>query len=79
LAQIKSLLKVPSIEALLDEWCKRPQNIGKYGDIFDREVCCLKLRASDSSLFFFTNLPYEMNESQRELQIGVNLRIDWYV
>ena len=78
-AQIESLLKVPGVEALLDEWHKRPRNIGEYGDIFDGEVCCLKLRASDSSLFLFTNLPYEMNQSQRELQIGVNLRIDWYV
>jgi hypothetical protein len=52
-AQIESLLKVPGVEALLDEWRKRPWNIGEYGDIFDGEVCHLKLRAPDGSLFFY--------------------------
>ena len=77
-AQIESLLKVPGVEALLDEWRKRPRNIGEYGDIFDGEVCRLKLRAPDGSLFF-TNLPHEMNGPRGELRIGVNLGIDWYV
>jgi len=77
-AQIESLLKVPSIEVLLDDWCKKPQKLGEYGDIFDGDVCCLKLRAPDGSLFF-SNLPHEMNGLVGELWIGVNLGVNWYV
>ena len=76
--QIESLLKVPGIEALLDEWRKRPMNIGKYGNIFDGEVCRVKLRAPNGTPFF-SNLPHKKNGPQGELRIGVNLRVDWYV
>jgi len=77
-AQIESLLKVPGVEAVLDEWRKRPRNLGEYGDIFDGEVCRLKLRAPDGTLFF-SNLPHETTGPAGELRIGVNLGIDWYV
>src|SRR6266853_4635919 len=65
-AQIESLLKIPSVEVLLDEWRKKPWNLGEYSNIFDGDVCRLKLRALDSSLFF-TNLPHEMNGPWGEL------------
>jgi len=52
-AQIESLLKVPGVEVLLDDWRKKPQKLGKYGDIFDGDVCHIKLRAPNGTLFFF--------------------------
>ncbi len=52
-AQIESLLKVPGVEVLLNDWHKKPQKLGKYGDIFDGDVCHIKLRAPNGTLFFF--------------------------
>ncbi len=51
--QIASILRVPGVEALLDEWCKKPRKMGEYTDIFDGNICRNKLQAPDGSLFFF--------------------------
>jgi hypothetical protein len=76
--QIRSILKVPGVEALLDEWRKKPRVLGEYGDIFDGAMCRDKLKAPDGKLFF-SNLPNEGTGPSGELRIGVNLGVDWYV
>jgi hypothetical protein len=76
--QISSLLRVPGVEAVLDEWCQKPQNLGHYSNIFDGKVCWLDLKAPDGMLFF-SNLPHQNNGPDGELRIGVNLGVDWYV
>ena len=52
LNQLESLLKVPGVEALLDEWRQKPRQSGHYTDIFDGKVCRLDLKAPDGCLFF---------------------------
>jgi hypothetical protein len=76
--QIESLLRVPGVEALLDEWRFKPRIEGEYGDIFDGAICRSTLKAPDGSIFF-SNLPHERKGPQEELRIGVNLGVDWYV
>jgi hypothetical protein len=76
--QITSILRIPGIKALLDEWCKKPRKTGEYTDIFNSNICRNRLRALDGSLFF-SNLPHENNGPHGELRIGVNLGLDWYV
>jgi hypothetical protein len=76
--QITSLLKIPGVEAVLDQWRTKPRNPGEYSNIFDGDICCLKLRAPDGTLFF-SNQPHERNGPGGELRIGVNLGADWYV
>ena len=76
--QIASILQVPGVEALLDEWRKKPRKMGEYTDIFDGNICRNRLRAPNGSLFF-SNLPHEKNGPHGELRIGVNLGLDWYV
>ena len=56
LEQIVSILKIPGVEALLNEWRTKPHNSGVYGDIFNGRMCRLKLRALDNSLFFSNSL-----------------------
>jgi hypothetical protein len=74
--QLFSVLKIPGIEALLDNWRIKPRRLGEYGDIFDGNMCRLHLKAPDGGLFF-TNLPCERNGPHGELRIGVNLGVDW--
>ena len=76
--QITSLLKIPGIKALLDQWRAKPWNPSKYSDIFNRSMCHLKLRAPDRMLFF-SNHPHKKHGPGGELRIGVNLGINWYV
>jgi hypothetical protein len=76
--QITALMKIPGIEALLDQWRTKPRSPGEYGDIFDGSMCRLKLKAPDGTLFF-SNLPHEKNGPGGELRIGVNMGVDWYV
>ena len=76
--QIATVLKVPGVEALLDEWRKKPRSRGEYTDIFDGNVCRLGLKAPDGNLFF-SNLPNKNNGPYGELRIGVNLGVDWCV
>jgi hypothetical protein len=76
--QIKSLLKVPGLETVLDDWRCKPRSPRQYGDIFDGAVCRTKLKGPDGKLFF-SNLPNERNGPDGELRIGVNLGVDWYV
>ena len=74
--QIKSILKVPGIEALLDKWHLKDQTLGKYTDIFDGKICHTILKGSNGKLFF-SNLLSEKHGPQGELYIGVNLGVDW--
>lgn len=76
--QLMSILKTPGLEVLLDDWRTKPRKSGEYGDIFDGKMCRLKLRAPDGSLFF-SNHPHEKKGPGNELQIGVNLGVDWCV
>lgn len=76
--QLTSILTVPGVEGLLDEWRTKPRKEGEYRDIFDGEMCRLKLKAPDGGLFF-SNLPHETIGPRGELRIGVNLGVDWYV
>jgi len=76
--QIMLLLKISSIEAVLDQWHMKPCSPGEYGNIFDGSMCCLKLKTPDGTLFF-SNLPNKKNGPGGELCIGVNLGVDWYV
>ncbi|KAG1886831.1 uncharacterized protein F5891DRAFT_922731, partial [Suillus fuscotomentosus] len=75
--QIKSLLKIPGLEAVLDGWRSKPRTIGKYTDIFDGDTCRTKLKGPDGKLFFL-NLPHEQHGPDGELRIGVNLGADWF-
>lgn len=76
--QLKSLLKIPGLEALLDAWRMKPRIAGQYTDIFDGAMCRTKLKDPNGKLFF-SNLPHEKNGPDDELRIGVNLGLDWYV
>lgn len=76
--QLKSLLKVPGLEAMLDAWRSKPRNPGEYTDIFDGDMCRTKLQGVDGKVFF-SNLPQEKNGPDGELRIGVNLGVDWCV
>jgi hypothetical protein len=74
--QVRSILKIPGIEASLENWRNKPRSPGEYGDIFDGKMCRLKLKAPDGSLFF-SNRPQERHGPNNELRIGVNLGVDW--
>jgi hypothetical protein len=76
--QIASILRVPGVEALLDNWRTKPRNAGEYADIFDGRMCRQNLKAPDGSLFF-SNRPHETKGPDNELRIGVNMGIDWCV
>ena len=76
--QLVSVLKIPSIKALLDSWRIKPHKCGEYGDIFDGDMCHVHLKAPDGTIFF-SNLPHERQGPGGELQIGVNMGVDWYV
>ncbi|KAG1732954.1 hypothetical protein EDB19DRAFT_1831114 [Suillus lakei] len=73
--QLKSLLKIPGLEAILDAWRLKPQNPRQYTDIFDGDMCSKKLQGADSKLFF-SNLPHEKHGPDGRLRIGLNLRVD---
>ncbi|KAG0701855.1 hypothetical protein DFH29DRAFT_999846 [Suillus ampliporus] len=74
--QIKSMLKIPGLEAILDDWRSKPRSVGTYTDIFDGDMCRKKLKDPDGKLFF-SNSPGEKSGPNDELRIGVNLGIDW--
>jgi len=76
--QIASILKIPGIEATLDEWRVKPRTSGTYVDIFDGDICRSKLKGPDGKLFF-SNKVDERHGPNGELRLGVNLGIDWYV
>ena len=76
--QLISVLKIPHIKALLDSWRIKPCKSGKYSDIFDGDMCRVHLKVPNGTLFF-SNLPHERQGPGGELQIGVNLGVDWYV
>ena len=40
-----SVLKIPGIKALLDNWHTKPCKSGEYKDIFDGNMCCIHLKA----------------------------------
>lgn len=75
--QLKSLLKIPGLESLLDNWCLKTRAPDQYSDIFDGAICKTKLKAPDGSIFF-SNLPHEKSGPNGELCIGVNLGVDWF-
>jgi hypothetical protein len=58
--QLVSVLKILGIEALLDNWQSKQCLSRDYSNIFDGEMCCLHLKAPDSSLFFQIFLIKEM-------------------
>ena len=78
LQQLVSVLKIPGIKALLDNWCTKPHKSGEYKDIFDGDMCHVHLKAPNSSTFF-SNLHHKRQGPGRELRIRVNLGVDWYV
>ncbi|KIK81370.1 hypothetical protein PAXRUDRAFT_35886 [Paxillus rubicundulus Ve08.2h10] len=75
--QIKHLLKIPGLEAVLDEWQTKVQKQGEYIDIFDRDICCTKLIGPNGKIFF-SNKDNEKQGPNGKLHIGVNLGINWY-
>jgi hypothetical protein len=74
--QIKSLLKIPGLESVLDDLPVKPRKPGEYIDIFDGAMCCTKLKGPNSNLFF-SNTSHESKGPNGELRLGVNLGIDW--
>jgi len=76
--QIRSILTIPGVEHTLDEWRLKPRSPGHYTDIFDGDMCRLKLKAPNGGLFF-SNGPLERQGPDKELRIGVNLGVDWLV
>ncbi|KAG1846632.1 hypothetical protein F4604DRAFT_1688312 [Suillus subluteus] len=75
--QLKSLLKIPGLEATLDAWRLKPRNPRQYIDIFDGDMCSKKLQGADGKLFF-SNLPHEKHGPDGEFRIGLNLGVDWF-
>jgi len=75
-SQIRSILKIPGLEALLDQWHQKPRQSGVYTDIFDGEICRNHLKDPAGKLFF-SNSPHEHHGPNGELRIGVNLGVDW--
>ncbi|KIJ15283.1 hypothetical protein PAXINDRAFT_11822 [Paxillus involutus ATCC 200175] len=75
--QIKRLLKIPGLEAVLDEWQTKVQKPGEYIDIFDGDICRTRLKGPNGKLFF-SNKDNEKQGPNGELCIGVNLGIDWF-
>ncbi|KIO11445.1 hypothetical protein M404DRAFT_126669, partial [Pisolithus tinctorius Marx 270] len=73
--QIASILKIPGIEATLDEWRDKPRKPGMYTDIFDGNICRTKLKGPDGNLFF-SNQTNERGGPNGELRLGVNLGVD---
>ncbi|KIJ06688.1 hypothetical protein PAXINDRAFT_158658 [Paxillus involutus ATCC 200175] len=73
--QLHSILTIPGIENTLDQWRTKPRARGQYTDIFDGDICRLKLKAPDGSLFF-SNLPHEKQGPAGELRIGLNMGLD---
>jgi hypothetical protein len=74
--QIKSMLKIPGLEAILDGWRLKPRSVGTYMDIFDGDMCHKKLKDPDGHLFF-SNRPGDKTGPDSKLHIGVNLGVDW--
>jgi len=74
LQQLVSMLKIPSIKALLDNWRTKPCKSREYKDIFNGDMCHIYLKAPNSSTFF-SNLYHERQGPGRELWIGVNLGV----
>ena len=74
--QIQSLLAIPGLEKALDEWRTKPCTPGQYQDIFNGDMYRSKLNDPDGKVFF-SNGTGEANGPNGELQIGVNLGIDW--
>ncbi|KAG2066534.1 hypothetical protein BDR04DRAFT_1121077 [Suillus decipiens] len=66
--QLKSLLKIPGLEATLDAWRLKPRNPRQYTDIFDGDMCSKKLQGADGKLFF-SNLPHEKHGPDGEVLI----------
>ncbi|KAG1796123.1 hypothetical protein EV424DRAFT_1353275 [Suillus variegatus] len=56
--QIKSLLRIPGLEALLDSWRLKSRTPGEYIDIFDGDICWTQLKDPNGTPFF-SNLPHE--------------------
>lgn len=75
--QIASILRIPGMEATLDQWQDKPRIPGKYTDIFDGDICCTKLKGPDGRLFFSNNAD-ERHGPNSELHLGVNLGVDWF-
>lgn len=71
--QITTLLGVPGVEAMLDEWRDKPRSPNRYTDIFDGEVT-RTIQAPDGSPFFRNGFEDGPNG---ELRIGLTLGLDW--
>ena len=70
------ILMIPGMETLLDSWRVKPHVPGEYQDIFDGAVCHENLKGPDGRLFFSNSLS-ECKGPNGELQIGVNMGVDW--
>ncbi|KIO10550.1 hypothetical protein M404DRAFT_21461 [Pisolithus tinctorius Marx 270] len=75
--QIVSILKIPGIEATLEQWRAKPCMSGMYTDIFNGDFCCTKLKGPDGKLFF-SNSVDEHHGPNSKLCLGVNLGVDWF-
>jgi len=76
--QLVSVLKIPGIKALLDNWHTKPRKSREYEDIFDGDMCHVHLKAPNGSKFF-SNLHHKRQGPGGELRIGVNLEVDWCI
>jgi len=75
--KIASILKIPGIEATLDQWRDKLRTPSMYLDIFNGDICCMRLKDPDGKLFFSNNAD-EWHGPNGKLRLGVNLGIDWY-
>ena len=73
--QIMSIFNTPGVEALLNNWHFKLCNSEEYSDIFDGQMCYLKLRVPNGS-FFFSNLSHKSHGPNNKLLIGVNLGLN---
>lgn len=70
--------RIPDVKATLDNWHNKPYTSGEYNNIFDGKMYQVKLKAPDSSLFFFNHF-HEKNGPNKKPWISVNLDLDWFL
>ena len=73
--QLTSIVAIPGMEDLMDQWRTVSRTPGVYQDIFDGRVA-QQLPAHNNTKFF-SNLPTEARGPQGELRLGLTLGADW--
>lgn len=73
--QLSSILALPGIMDVMDDWRKVKRTPGHYQDIFDGRIA-QTINGHDGKLFFSNNA-IEPRGPNGELRLGVNWGVDW--